>query len=518
MRPIFTLLIILMLSLALFSCKDEPFDYLREDLDEYIYISDANYMGYKGYEVTISSDEITDAAVRAFINRILVEKRGEASNLGKSEYNSTTEIGDDISVFFRGFIKDKDGNLKEQLSFSNFTVTDEKYRIYTLGAGTLDKLGLYVEEALIGCDLSKYASCQILTTPQVILANDVVYVSYDAIFNGESTKSVKEQRLDLANPDAENSHLVEFIVGKISGDTYSPNKIFTTSGGDKVVYSNLKVERVMRFPDEGQEPFRVTTRVPASWSETSLQGKEITLEFFIDYAIKYDTPAFDDEFITKTLEVDSESLKNYEGEGLTGKYFTYVKEYLKAVDKAEIESVMVDALWSHLYDIAEIKKLPEDEVDRIYNDYKIQFKNAFDANPGSYKTVDEFANAYVSEVEGSSLVWTDYYKGKAEEEVKQKLIFYYIVKRENLLPSAEEFAELKKTLIEVELASMLYQKGISRDGYDSDEAYEAAVASYRKEAEAVFADEEYATWSVHYEYAVPKMSEFGKVVYRNPAE
>ena len=165
-----------------------------------------------------------------------------------------------------------------------------------------------------------------------------------------------------------------------------------------------------------------------------------------------------------------------------------------------------------------IKKLPEDEVDRIYNDYKIQFKNAFDANPGSYKTVDEFANAYVSEVEGSSLVWTDYYKGKAEEEVKQKLIFYYIVKRENLLPSEEEFAELKKTLIEVELASMLYQKGISRDGYDSDEAYEAAVAPYRKEAEAVFADEEYATWSVHYEYAVPKMSEFGKVVYRNPAE
>ena len=517
-RLIFTLLITLMLSLALFSCKDEPFDYLSENLDEYIYISDANYTGYKGYEVTISSDEITDATVRAFINRILVEKRGDASNLGKSEYNSTLEIGDDISVFFRGFIKDKDGNLKEQLSFSNFTVTDEKYRIYALGAGTLDKLGLYVEEALVGCDLSKYASCQILTTPQVILANDVVYVSYDAIYNGATAKSVKEQRLDLANPDKENAHLTEYIVGKISGDTYSPNKVFSTESGDKIIYSNIKVERVMRFPDAGQEPFRVTTKVPASWSETSLQGKEITLEFFIDYTIKYDTPTFDDAFITDTLEVDAASLDSYEGEGLTGKYFTYVKEYLKAVDKAEIESVMIDALWSHLYDIAEIKKLPEDEVERIYNDYKIQFKDAFDKNPGEYKTVDEFANAYVSEVAGSSLVWTDYFRQEAEAEVKQKLIFYYIVKRENLLPSEEEFLKLKETLIEVELASTLYEKGISRDNFDSDAAYEAAVAPYRKEAEAVYADGEYLNWSVHYEYAIPKMSAFGKVVYRNPAQ
>lgn len=517
-RLIFTGIVTLMLSLTLFSCNDEPFDYLRENLDEYIYISDANYTGYKGYEVTISSDEITDATVRAFINRVLVEKRGEASNLGKSEYNSTLEIGDDISVFFRGFIKDKDGNLKEQLSFSNFTITDEAKRIYTLGAGTLDKLGLFVEEALVGCDLSKYATCRILTTPQVILENDVVYLSYDAIYNGATAKSVTALCVDLANPDAEISHLVPYIIGKISGDTYTPNKIFTTESGDKIVYSNIKVERVMRFPDEGQEPFRVTTKVPASWAETSLQGKEITLEFFIDYAIKYDTPTFNDEFITKTLEMKEETLASYEGEGLTGKYFTCIKEYLKAVDKTEIESVMVDALWSHLYDIAEIKKLPEDEVDRIYNDYKIQIKNAYDQNPGSYKSVDEFANAYVSEQLGSSLVWTDFFRSEAEAEVKQKLIFYYIAKRENLLPNEEEYEKLKETLIEVELTTKLYEKGISRDGYDSDAAYEAAVAPYRKEAEAIFADEEYASWAVHYEYAIPKMSEFGKVVYRNPAE
>ena len=509
--------LMLSLSAALFSCGDEPFDYVGEDLDEYIYISDANYTGYKGYEVTIASDEITDDTVRSFINAILVEKRGEASNLGKKEFNSTIEIGDDVCLFYRGLVKDENGNLKEVTSFSNFSVTEEKKRIFTLGKGTLDALGLYTELKLVGCDLSKYAGCQIVSESDTVGATDFVYVSYDAIYGGASSKQIKDECIDLTSP-GDKAHLVEFLVGKTVGETYSPNAIFTDKDGTRVIYNNVKIERVMRFPDQGQEPFKVVTKVPATCSDTTLQGKEITLEFYIDYTVKYETPTFDEEFITKTLEVKAESLENYDGEGLVDKYFDYVRTYLKAVDESEIDSVMIEAMWSHLYSIAQIKKLPEDEVDRIYNEYKIAIKNAYDQNPGDYATVDEFANAYVKDTSGSDMVWTDFFRKESEEEVKQKLIFYYVAKREGLLPTDAEFWALKEQMIESDVATALYQSGILRENYKTDAEYEAAAAPKREEVLKNYEDDEYTTWIVHYEFAVPKMSKFGKVIYKNPAE
>ena len=496
-----------------------PFDYVGEDLDKYIYISDENYTGYKGYHVTIAMDEITDDSVASAVNRILAGNRSEApENDGKGLPKATLAVGDDICLFFRAFTEGEDGERVELSQFSNFTVTDTAKRTYTIGGGSLDRLGLNLELSLVGCDLSKYASCKIITESdyEYVLGDDIVYVTYDALYDG-TTPEHASVRLDLSDKTV-NKDLCEYLVGKVIGDTLEPSdRVFTSDDGRKVFYRSIKIERALRFPDIGQEPFTVTTTVPATYSDSSLQGKELTFELYIDYAIKYTVPELDEKFIYETLGISKEALDEYEGTTLKERYYAYVRDALKKAEDAEVSAILVEAMWSHLYSIAEIKKLPEDEVERIYRDYESSLRAAFEANPMDYKTFDEYANAYVSYL-GATMSWSDYFRAEAEAEVKHKLIFYYVAKRENLLPKDGDFASLASELVSEEIESYLLKNGITRDKYETDAEYNSAAAPYRAEVESVFADEEYLKWVVHLKFAEERMSKFAKVVYKNPAK
>lgn len=493
----------------------EPFDYVGEDLSKYIYISDANYTGYKGYEITVATDEIGEKTVESTINRLLASNRGAASNSGVKERNAELRVGDDINLFFRAFVKDENGQERELSAFSNFSVTEEKKRTYTLGAGSLDSLGLYLELALVGRNLSEYSSCTVISEKDLVKPDDIVYITYDALYDGTRPEHGRSVRVDLSDENV-NAQLKEYLTGKAIGTTQSPKIVFSADDGSTYTYKSITFERVLRFT-EGKAPIEVETRVPTTYSDVSMQGKKITFELYVDYAVKYKTPAFDDTFVTETLEVKAEELSEYEGETLADKYRSYVYDYLKKSEEAEIASIRIQAMWSHLYSIAEIKKLPEDEVKRLFGIYKEALEAAYNENPGEYKTFDEYANAYVAYL-GASTTWKDYFTAEAEAEVKQKLIFYYVAKKEGLLPAEGQMDSLYRELVEKELSSYLLQTGTDREDYETDAAYDAAVGAYRAQIEAVYSDIEYRRWVIHLEYAEEKMSMFGKVVYKNPAE
>lgn len=499
----------------------EPFDYVGEDLDKYIYISDENYVGYKGYEVAIAMDEIDDKTVNTMINQILAANRGKAQDGGVGDKNAILAVGDDISVFFRAYKNGENGERVEIGAMSNFAVTKESSRIYTVGGGSLDTLGLNLELMLIGKDLREYSSCEIKPAGEAkISANDIAYVTYSALYDGQKSGSGTTVCVDLSDPEIDKKWgygFTEFLVGKMIGENLGPTPLFESDEYSSILYRNITVERVMRFSDADPKPLEITTTVPCTYSDVSLQGVEVTFELYIDYAIKYDTPALDETFIKETLKMTDDELSKYDGESITDKFRAYVLDYLKAKEEAEVDSIRIEAMWSHLYNIAQIKELPKDEVERIYREYKKNIEDAYEANPGEYSSLDEYANAYVAYL-GGTTVWTEYFRSEAEAEVKHKLIFYYIAKKEKLLPNEDEFNKLAKEIVEEEVESYLLSLGIDREDYKTDKEYEEAVAKYRAEVEARYSDKEYLTWVVHLEFCESKMSKFAKVVYKNPSE
>ncbi len=490
----------------------ERFDYVNEDLSKYIYISSENYYGYKGYEVKIASDQITERTVDTAIMRILASRRGKIISTGAKD--AKIDVGDDINLFFKAYTEE-DGVRTELPEFSNFSITAESARTYTVGGGSLDTLGLHLELELVGEELSKYSSYRIKTSgrPQ---DGDIVYITYSALYNGATSKSGKSVRLDLSDETgidkAWGEGFTAYIKGLTIGDEHQSTDSFKTEEYSSIHYRSLLIDYAIHEENPERETLTVKTTVPCTYSDVSLQGKEVTFELYISYVNKYTVPTLDKTFIEKTLEIKDEELSKYEGEDTVEKFRKYVKKKLEDDEAAEIDQILIEAMWTHLYSIAQIKELPEDELRRIFIEYKKQIEEAYEENDGGYPSFDAYANAYAQYL-GAKVPWEQYFKSQAESEVKQKLIFYYVARAEGLLPTEEEFDKLAKAIVEEELATYLSTLGIKRENYNTDEEYEEAVAPYRSEVEAIYADEEYLEWVVHLEFAEKKMSKLGKVVF-----
>ncbi len=503
-----------------------PFDYENEDLSRYIYISAENYHGYKGYEVEVAMDEITDDSVKTAIIQLLAGERADPSAGGAGEQNATVAVGDDIMLYFQAYKINEDGSKGEPLEgFGNFTDKEDSSRIYTIGGGFIDSLGLNLELKLVGADLSKYTACEIQTEGQ-IQSDDIIFLTYTSFaskngVDGWEERSATERRLNLK--DGIDSEFGEgFTEMLLSGSVGEANKNpsandYSTDEYKKIIYNNIKVEYVMRLTNSSQEPLRIKTVVPAEYSDTSIQGEPVLFELYIDYAIKYNTPELTEDFIKKTLEISDETLSEYEGDDTIARFYSYTRDLLEKNEQAEIDALRIEAMWLHYYNIAEFKELPEDEIKRLINVAKKKLEDGYNANNNGYSTFDEYANAYVAYL-GYELVWTDYLRLAAEAEIKEKLIFYYVARAEGLLPTEAEFLSLLAKMKEEDLEYLLSADGISRDDYDSDAEYNSAVEPYRKQIEAIYADEEYMRYQVHLKYAEPKMSQLGIIKYRRRTE
>ncbi len=502
----------------------KPFDYLNEDLGKYIYISAENYYGYKGYEVEIAMDEITDLTVESTIMQFLAAERGDPSAGGAGEQNASIAIGDDILLYFQGYHINEDGTKGEAISgFDNFTAKEDSKRTYTIGGGELDKYGLNLELKLIGTELSKYTTCKIENEGE-IRADDIIFLSYSAYATKDGGKweelSAKTVKLNLADGiDGQfGEGFTETLLSGSIGEAHkNPTaKSYATDEYKQIRYNNIKVEYVLRPTDPDQEPLRIETTIPATNSDIELQGAPIMLELYIDYAIKYNVPTLDEKFIKETLKVTDESLNEYEGDDIIERFYAYTRDLLEKRDQAEIDSILINAMWSHYYNIAEFKELPEKEVKRLVNISTKELEDAYKQNNNGYNSFDEFANAYVAYL-GYELVWTDYLRLAAESEIKEKLIFYYVARAEGFLPSEEEYPELAKKIKEEDVEYLLLANGIKREDYKTEEEYNKAAAPYIQQVEATYSDEALLRYTVHRDYAEPKMSKLAVVKYKNPA-
>lgn len=475
------------------------FDYVKEDLSRYIYISSENYTGYKGYEIQIAMDEVDRTAAYTALMQDLAKNRSKDYIF--SDPTGTIEIGDDALLYFQAYYTE-DGVTKgkEVTGLGNFSIEKESSRTFTIGGGELDKYGLNLEQKLLGKSLNEHTSC-LIDYDGEINGDDIVFITYTALVNKDGkgeVRSGEKVRINLSDSDVDSvwgNGFREMLLGMIIDKEYTTQKndIFTTEDYDAVMYTKIKVDYVMRLTSE-DSPIRVSTTVPSTVSSVSLQGKKVIFEIYAESVKKYDVPEFNESFITDIMKLDLEKIQACEGDTLEEKYISYKLAQLKKDQEAETESIRVKAMWQHLYSIAQIKSYPEIEVARLVERETKVLRDAYGKDEKyaeEYGSFEAFAQAYVG-AQGSELVWSDYLRQSAQAEIKEKLIFYYVAKAEGLLPDDASFKAISERI--------------------------AASDSYYKELTDEGEREEYLTYAAHVEYAVPKMSQFGTVKFTNPAK
>jgi FKBP-type peptidyl-prolyl cis-trans isomerase (trigger factor) len=227
---------------------------------------------------------------------------------------------------------------------------------------------------------------------------------------------------------------------------------------------------------------------------------------YIEKVLQYEYKTLNEEFVTVTLGITAEQLSEYDGADTVEKYRSMIRAQLNEKRAEEAYYIAEDAMWEYLKKNIEIKKLPEKEIRRIYDNYYYGYQAQFTAN---YTSVYSSVDAYICNVLGipDTADWRAVLTAKVKDEVKEKLIFYTIMRQENLTPVGEEFDAVYRAELERDFAYY----GKTRDNYETEAEYEAALASYEKQVIEYYGVAFYNE-SVYYNYASRKILDFANVI------
>ena len=500
--------LLLSLGLGLTSCKkNEPktysYDYFAEDLSQYIDLADGDY---KGYDLTVKMTEVTDALVDEWIMHVLCENRiDEPTSPGKSVPLS---VGDVLEAWCRSYIIDENGNEIEldvpagELGKSG--VGDKKI---TIGEGLLP---LGVESALLGIVIADYPEMDEVSLKggDVISEDDVLYISY-SVTTPTGKKSYTSVRVDLSRTDLDaefGDGFRDAFVGKSlteSKDGKLSVEKFTVIGEDgRYAYDNIRVDYA--YPKDAG-CITVAGKLPHGYSDYDLACKTVYYDIFPEYFTAYDIPKLDAQFINETLKITDEMLAEYEGDAVE-KYRAYVRAELIRESEEELRLIGEEAMWYHYNEAAKVISYPNDAVMAIYTKDLEEIELLWQNYRDEYPSLDAFVYAYFSMP--TSTDWRAMLMSDAEAEVKEKLIFYYIIRKENLIPTEEKYRELFDAVFDEFV--VYYMDGKTEADYDSTDAYGAA----RAEAEAAVMDyygEDFFRHQVYYDYALDALLGFANL-------
>ena len=510
MKKIITAFLIACLSLSLacgfISCggggKTYSFDYLGEDLSKYVAISEADY---KGYTLSIKLGAITDKSVEEQLMQTLYLFRSEnAENPGKT---APLTIGDTLEMWYRGYVKDEGGKEIEIAEFSNMSSTSA----YKLGIGSA-KLPLGVESSLVGVVIADYTSLEDAkkTAGDLLDENDIIYVSYSLLSATDGQTSKSSVRIDLSDEALDEEFGAGFrdaLIGKAIPKSGEMLASFTTVGKDgSLVYKDFKIATA--YPNDSNY-LTVEARLPYDYEDYELAGNTIYFDIFPHYFTAYAVPELTDEFILENLEaleVTEKMLSDFDGDTLVEKYKALVKEALSESREEQLASIKEEAMWHQYNDKALIIEYPEDALMAVYTADVAEIELVWSQYKESYPKLDDFACAYLSL--GSGTDWHESLMETARAEVKEKLIFYYIIKEEGLLVPEGEFEVLYDEMF-CEYVDY-YLEGKTEEDYKSKEEYEKARLD-AEEAVLGYYGESFFIDQVYYQYALGAVLDFAVV-------
>ena len=497
--------------------ENREIDYLNDDLSRYIYLSEEDY---KSFDVVVTVDPVTDMAVENKVLQALYKHRETITGEPKYYIDETVTPADKLLIYYRGYTLGENGEKYDFNGGSNFS--DSSAYSLEIGSGSF-VLGF--ELGLVGHNPKDYSGFKKVTTGTVS-AGDVIQLTYSAAYPDGSTVVDAKAVVSLDKNACDKTFgegFAEFLVGKPVGEVLMAEKkkpddpdkeaAFVGTGaygwdGDPV-FTDMKIGAVYEV---GDNPLTVEVLFPYDYSEPTLRSKTAYFDVYIAKAQLYDTPALNDAFITDTLKISAEELGKYEGATLVDKWKQSLREELEEEYTEAVNLQIEDALLNHYAKNAKVKRLPGGEVNDYYLNYVLSWEEEYSYYGGSYASLDD----YVITQMGLNYYddWRALLREEAEAAITDKLVFYYVAAKERLLPDAETLEIEKELLILEYLEAFLEEQGCNRSKYDSDEKYEAAVASYRAQLLYYYEDSYFAE-NATYNYVMKTLRAYANVTYAN---
>ncbi len=474
--------------------QNREVDYINDDLSKYIYISSENY---KNYPVSVKLLSVDESDVRREINKLLVTNKDKNALFGGAAVrpdNYTIKLGDVANIWYRGYTVDESGVEKELAGANN--LTSSSAHALEIGSGSFIK---GIEEGLIGKPLQS-KSPEIAKSGKVKVG-DVIYISYSAFLANGTPTTVTGVRIDTSDKAAVDkiygNGFARYFLNKTIGDGVGSTQAFRIEGDNvDTVYYDLKIDYAVRTE---VEPYVVDVVFPADYHEVSYRGLEAKFEIYVSTAVIYNTPEWSDSFLIETLKVSEEVLSGYEGETLTQKYENKLLSGLKVKAEETNKSLIEEQMWKHYLSKVNVKKLPQSEVNDIYRQYLSEVNQYYNAYGVGFNSFDEFARHYFDLSDNAD--WKKYMTSRAEEVVTERLIFYYIIDKEDIVPPGEEYEriynETKKEYMDY--YTELYKKEL--EACKTEEEKAAKLLEIEKEMLEYYG-ESYFTELVYYQYAL----------------
>lgn len=510
--------IILTLSVSLIGCnKKDDFDYLTADLSEYIEFTE----DYKNFEINIDLAKPHDIDVDVTIlNMVSKDKNNQPLYGGLKLKDLVISGGDIVNIWYRGYLIGDDGEQIVVDGMSNFGNASP----YTLEIGSNSFIPGF-ELNLVGIDTKDYPKFEKIVSGAVN-EKQIAYVSYTRVKgNDDKTKTEFSNVRMVLSEDLDATYGKGFKDKLLSSTIGKKGELSTSINDEAYTYSNLTINFVTECE---VNPIVVETYFGYDYSKADLRNETAYFEVYVVDGYEYECPEFDDTYLKNKIEkkeinVTLEELDKFEGETLVDKYRAFVNDSLDKIYQENYDSMVEEAVWNHLVEITKAKKYPTEKVEEIYNDYiediKYQFRSTggqlYDNTTGQYKThdtLDSFAKAYLG-VTGTES-WKDKVYAEAQNFVKERLMLFYILRDQNLMPTEakykEKYDEIIQQYIDEALDQYFYYAGTTRDDY-TDEEYQDILEECEDIVYDNF-DEEYFMIRTHYTILAETMVKWPKVI------
>lgn len=487
-------------------------NYMKANLSKYVYVSEDLY---NSYDVTIDLPAVNERDLEDALIKILCQNKTVPDGVVSNVPNVTLSAGDVANIYYRGYTLNEDGSKKFFDGGCNFGSTIANLEI---GSGSFIP---GFEAGLIGKNQKDYATLSTLTEGTV-QSGDIIKFTYSSYYADGTARMAQTATIDLSDPKTDEAWGKGFceyfsknsvtIGEKFGTNEDSANKIIVETtreskdGASTDVYFDMTISEVYRV-SEG-ERLVVEAYFPVDYSEATLKGKTAYFEVYIKTAKDYEAPELNEEFITGTLKLTADDLASYEGENIVEKYKNYVMAGLVESYNEQVDALIDTAFWDHVIAGATFKKLPEAEIEAKYNANIEEINNTFANGYSSYySSVDAFARAYLGL--DSTADWKKTVRENAESAIKQKIVFYYILREEKLSPTGEDYDKIYNVIFEEHLQSYLDYYKIT----ESTENYDALVEEAKTAVKAQFG-ESYWFELVAYDYMMKEMIANANVIYK----
>ncbi len=489
-------------------------DYEKARLSKYISIDPSEY---KSFDVLLNLDRLVDdegndteyfkLAVQNEILKLLYSNRKATDN--KNKIGQTVKAGDTANIYYYGYTLDEDG---KKVPFSGGSNFSDKVTSLGIGSGSMI---VGFELALVGKNSNDYRTMT-KHTEGTVQDGQLVTITYTAAYFDGSVEKNATTTVDLSEDvDAKwGEGFKDYLLGATIGATISENLTVDRTGSDGItrtdIYSSVKVVNAIEF-GEG-EPLTIDVTFPRPYSSADLEGKAVKFDIYIVTSVSYDTPEFNDVFITETLGVKAEDLAEYgdENSSLTEKYTEKIRADLLEEHRLEVNSLIETEMWEYYHRIVKVKKLPKADVSLFYSNYESEINSYYSSYSSYYSSFDQAARDYLQI--GSTADWRAALTEKAEQAVTEKLIFYYIARNEGLMPDEQTKGVIYDEMFDEMLDAYLEQYKVDRDNYDTEEEYNKQVEYYKSVILTQYG-EDYITENALFEYIMETFLTYARVTY-----